>query len=263
MRATALIFAVKRLSAVMTETAVPGLHFISDFIDKEAQRRLEASAYQLHHKITHSEDSTLFAGKTHLSKYHNLSSSEYYRLVTFEEAGAKINAQYFAHYGEDGHKLTYFIGSDNIPGFVKTGLAAPMEELTAVEALKTEKAFYPSASQSHPYVLQWNLTFNVYSPAKTTPHRVAGFPFHVDIKSNGDITAIYTLLSAATLEIRKKGTSETPHAFTLTPGSLLLLSQEARWDWEHRVTPTEIASSKLDDTLTDSISRMSLVLGCS
>ena len=41
-------------------------------------------------------------------------------MVSLDNSGGeKLTAQHFKRYGEDGHELTYFIGNENIPPFVK------------------------------------------------------------------------------------------------------------------------------------------------
>eukprot|EP00756_Hemistasia_phaeocysticola_P004669 Hpha_TRINITY_DN12942_c0_g1::TRINITY_DN12942_c0_g1_i1::g.164754::m.164754 len=108
--------------------------------------------------------------------------------------------------------------------------------------------------------LEWRLTLNHYRAA-ATPTRIEEtlFPFHTDIASNGDVTAILTLLSGAHIDFRPAApdaASEDPSAHrettrvALEPGSLLLASGAARWSYVHRVIrggPEE---------------RLSLVLGC-
>jgi hypothetical protein len=44
----------------------------------------------------------------------------------------------------------------------------------------------------------------------------------------------------------------------LTPGSILLMSGESRWDWLHRVVPKQLENEQHQYPFH----RMSLVLGC-
>jgi hypothetical protein len=187
--------------------------------------------------------------RTYLSKQHNLKTDEHYHQVTFETNGQILNLQHFFKYGEEGHSLTYFIGIQSIPQFVKDALIVPMEQIEVVKELKSQKKGNKS--------LDWNLTLNTYRPPLHKPNQMPGFEFHKDIPSNGDITAIFTLLSEA--EVEMKPTMESPVAFreTLIPGSLFLLSGPSRWDWLHRVQPKDVP---LVDSET--IRRVSLVLGC-
>ncbi len=221
-------------------------HFLPDL----AQMQMQREAFKLHEAI---QKQAQFAKKaqarTYLSQQHNLPSKETYCLVSvLDERGKKVDAQHFERYGEEGHQLTYFIGNNNMPSFIRDGLIVPMEKLREVESLM-EKAEAP---------LVWNFTFNVYRPCKENPKLLAGFPFHKDVASNGEITAIFTLLSEAEIQMKHESETEPAYSGVLRPGSLFVLSGEARWDWLHRIVPKALPSKTADM----SIYRMSLVLGC-
>lgn len=80
------------------------------------------------------------------------------------------------------------------------------------------------------------------------------FPWHTDLAANGEITAIATLLAPATLEFAPHADHPgVPTTIDAMPGSLVLLSGEARWEWVHRALPHPGAAGK---------ERISLVLGC-
>ncbi|MCB1108897.1 MAG: hypothetical protein KDK44_04500 [Chlamydiia bacterium] len=172
--------------------------------------------------------------KTYLSKQHNLQSDEHYKIVQIKDGTTVKQAQFFEKYGDKGHTLTYFMGNENIPTFVKEALIEPLTKTPEIAALGSR--------------LNWKLTVNNYS--QNSKER-AGFPWHMDIPSNGDITAIITLISQGTLEVSAEKKPEVADAtFHLIPGSMFLLSGEARWKCLHRVVPQKGAS------------RLSLVLGC-
>lgn len=68
------------------------------------------------------------------------------------------------------------------------------------------------------------------------------------------MTCIATLLAPAALEFAPHtDATERPTRVTAAPGSLVLLSGPARWDWVHRAQPHADAAGK---------ERISLVLGC-
>lgn len=229
---------------------IPGLKMVSLFVTDVDRFRIEQEAFRLHETI---QKQAVFSKKkqarTYLSQQHNLPSEETYRPVLLEdENGKRINAQHFERYGEEGHQLTYFIGNNNIPSFVSKEIIAPMEKLDVVEKLK-EKAGAP---------LIWNFTFNVYQSSKDNPQLIAGFPFHKDVASNGEITAIFTLLSEAEVQMKHESGAEPTYSGILKPGSLFVLSKEARWSWLHRIVPKALSNQQPEQ----SIHRMSLVLGC-
>jgi hypothetical protein len=229
---------------------IPGLKIVPQFVADVDRPCIEEEAFRLHESI---QKNAVFSkekqAQTYLSKQHNLSSKETYRLVSLEdENGKKIDGQHFERYGEEGHQLTYFIGNNNIPSFVSKKIIASMEKLDAVERLR-KKAGAP---------LVWNFTFNVYQSIKDNPQLVAGFPFHKDIASNGEITAIFSLLSEAEVQMKHESEVGPTYSGILKPGSLFVLSGEARWSWLHRIVPKTLGGERPEQ----SIHRMSLVLGC-
>jgi hypothetical protein len=234
-----------------TQQAIPpGLHFIPEFLNRRAQEQLLAKSLRLYEQIKQkAEDAAGIKATTYLSKQHNLQSEEYYKLIKLEdEQGKSQDLQHFEKYGEEGHTLTYFIGTKNIPAFIKEALIAPMAQLQEVKALETK---------SNWKTLDWNFTFNTYTPPNNYPGRMPGFDFHRDTPSNGEITAIFTLLAEADVQMKKDWDSPISYTARLIPGSLFLLSWDARWQWLHRVLPRDVPP--LDSVM---IRRISLVLGC-
>jgi hypothetical protein len=240
----------QRRTYYSTRATPPGLHFIPEFLNRRAQEQMLPKALRLHQSIQlKAQVATDVKATTYLSKQHNLESDEYYKLITLEdENGKKLDLQYFEKYGEKGHTLTYFMGTKNIPAFVQEALVTPMEQLHEVQALKTKSDGKP---------LEWNFTLNTYRPTDNHPERIPGFDFHRDIPSNGEITAIFTLLAEADVQMKQDGDSPISYTARLIPGSLFLLSWDARWKWLHRVLPRDVPLIDLE-----TIRRISLVLGC-
>merc|ERR1712144_199611 len=80
------------------------------------------------------------------------------------------------------------------------------------------------------------------------------FPWHTDLAANGEITAISTLLAPAIMEFAPHADAPgAPTRIVAKPGTLVLLSGDARWKWVHRAMPHPEAAGK---------ARISLVLGC-
>jgi alkylated DNA repair dioxygenase AlkB len=232
------------------QEAPSGLRFIRKFLDNQAQEQLLTQSLLLHREIERIAQNTPgTAARTYLSKQHNLKTDEHYHRVTVKMHGQMLNLQHFFKYGEEGHTLTYFIGTQNIPQFVIDALIIPMEQIEEVKELKAQKI------GDKP--LGWNLTFNTYKPSLHKRNQMPGFDFHKDIPSNGDITAIFTLLSEADVEMKPTMHSPVAYRETLIPGSLFLLSGAARWEWLHCVQPKDIPF--ID---SEKIRRVSLVLGC-
>lgn len=165
-----------------------------------------------------------------------------------------LDAQHFEKYGDEGHTLTYFIGNRNIPTFVRHGLVAPLLSVAEISALLYRKRQIDAGAE-----LDWNLSLNVYRRSPHRPGSLAGFPYHMDTPSNGHITGIVTLLCDADVEMKPSmEAAEATFRATLTPGSLFLLSGDARWRWVHRVLPRPLPQG----TVGGPAQRVSLVLGC-
>lgn len=255
-----MAFAIVRQSLRCYSTAkfigssIPGLKIYPNFLEAPSHKELQERALRLHQKIlSHLHDSSTQSCTTHLSKQHNLTSKEYYRQVQIEdEDGANIRGQHFEKYGEEGHKLTYFIDNINLPNCVRTGLLPRVLQIPEISSL---------APTSYP--LNWNFTFNTYSTLENRPGKLAGFDFHKDIKSNGEITMIYSCGAPSEFQIRLPQEPAGVQTFPLLSNSLVLLSKEARWDYEHCVVPVTVETdpSPLKNELA-SIKRISLVLGC-
>lgn len=98
--------------------------------------------------------------------------------------------------------------------------------------------------------LTWKLTANFY---RRTNGAVAGFPFHVDIPTNGVVTMILNVQRAARFEIAKGDACE---ALDMPVGALLILSGESRYEWMHRVLPSAEPGAG-----GHAVERVSLVLG--
>ena len=152
--------------------------------------------------------------------------------------------EYFAEYGSAAHALSYFRGNENIPAVCDPILAALLKE-EAVTSLGEN--------------LHWKLTLNDYKASTEDVLAEAGgalFPWHTDLAANGEITAISTLLAPAIMEFAPHAdlaANEKPTRIVAKPGTLVLLSGDARWKWVHRAMPHPEAAGK---------ARISLVLGC-
>lgn len=195
------------------------------------------------------------------SEKHNLAAERHFlplRVPDPSGGGVIRRGEFFQAYGSGHHALTYFRGNENIPSVMDPILAA-MRELDVIKALQVPDA---DATSGDSLGLHWKLTLNHYksrSGDDATALAEAGgalFPWHTDLAANGEITAISTLLAPAMLEFAPHAdlsATEIPTRITAMPGSLVLLSGPARWDWVHRAVPHPDAVGK---------ERISLVLGC-
>ncbi len=211
-------------SIISAAVKFPGFRFIPQFSPALEQQFLTTKMIHLHQFIGQHA-----ATGTALDKP--------YKKMQWEDLdGNTIHAQHFKRYGEDGHQRAYFTGNQNIPSFIRLGFIPSIESLPEVQALKSKEGHF-----------DWNFTLNTYTGRSL-------LPFPIDTPSNGDVTAIFTLLSEAKMELQKGNVSA---SVQLTPGSLAVLSGDSQLRWQHRIVSQE-EKSKIDD----SVHRISLVFGC-
>ena len=181
-----------------------------------------------------------------ISRAHNLQRERTFVPLRVKDPvqGTERRCEHFAEYGSAAHALSYFRGNENIPAVCDPILAALLKE-EAVTSLGEN--------------LHWKLTLNDYKASTEDALAEAGgalFPWHTDLAANGEITAISTLLAPAIMEFAPHAdlaANETPTRIVAKPGTLVLLSGDARWKWVHRAMPHPDAAGK---------ARISLVLGC-
>jgi hypothetical protein len=224
---------------------VPGLFVYSNYFPPPQRSRVLAESLRIANVLNN-----VIADGAELTKVgipqpgfvrsakHNLQSEEQFTRVTLSEpAGRDIRGEFFPRYGEDGHALCYFQGNDNLPDFVHGELLDGIRQ-----TIEAEKLVAPGQP------LKWKLTMNFY---RNVGGVVAGFPFHVDIPSNGVVTMILNVQREALFQIAR---GETLKDVPLRVGALLVLSGESRYEWKHRVLPMSGGTG-------GGLERVSLVLG--
>jgi alkylated DNA repair dioxygenase AlkB len=227
--------------------SIPGLVLRYDFLKNKQNEEIQKKAMELHQKII-SQQNTPFIQlkKPFLSKNHNLKSNKsYYNIQFNDESNTKKSCQHFKAYNENGHTLTYFIGQKNIPNFIQEQLISRILDIPEVSNLKGAREG------------DWNFTFNTYASDQSA--KVPGFGYHKDIAFNGTITLIYSIGQQSIFNIRHPQEPDRVTSLPLVNNSLVLLSDTARWDYEHCVVP--VAVDKETPQLGHQIRRMSLVLG--
>jgi len=149
-----------------------------------------------------------------------------------------------------------------------TPILDALREVDVVKALRPDEGHSPATKDmvagGDALGLHWKLTLNNYKArdvgdeiADSVALSEAGgalFPWHTDLAANGEITAIATLLTPAMLEFAPyAGHDGVPTKIVANPGTLVILSGAARWEWVHRAVPHPEAAGQ---------ERISLVLGC-
>lgn len=248
----------------------PGLHVFERFGDPshELSRHVVENARNLIDAVQSSHRAEEGEARdTHIpqpergrvSQAHNLKQERKYIPLRVADPleGGILRCEHFEEYGSSSHALTYFRGNENMPRAVDPILDA-LREVDVVKSLSpTRKS---TRKDVDALGLQWKLTLNSYK-ARTDKDEVslkeaggALFPWHTDLPANGEITAIATLFAPAILEFSPYPDAEgDPTRIIAKPGSLVLLSGPARWEWVHRAVPHPDAAGK---------ERISLVFGC-
>jgi len=171
---------------------------------------------------------------------------------------------YFEKYGDEGHELIYFQGNHNLPAFAKALITTYGNLDHRARELLLE---YNSGNQmTDKKELYWKMTLNYYTKKEIDgDEQWPGFPFHVDIASNGDITFILSLGAPAIMEFKAKENTTTPdnvHRVLLEPNSLVAIAGEARWNWMHRIVPTGNKFEHEGKAFVRTNERKSVVFGC-
>jgi alkylated DNA repair dioxygenase AlkB len=219
---------------------VPGLELFQGFVTQQFQRQLVGQIQRLLFNIAQASEGKCHTQSAQIpkpvrSQFHNLAEERnFLRLKVDDESTRILSCEHFPAYGSRWHSLTYFRGNENLPQ-----LALPLvEQLAQLPVIQT-------LGES----LRWKMTLNYYQ-RKTEQL----FPFHTDIASNGSISAILPLLASSIFELTPNADPSPAQIqrLTLLPGSLLLLSGPARWDYLHRTLAHPDAPEE----------RLSLVFGC-
>lgn len=209
----------RQFSKVAATPVFSGLEIHSDFFGQEQSSSVADLALDFFSKLQQAT-ATPVRGRTYLSQQHNLNSKEEYQSITLKDSQASVKGELFSTYGGSGHQLAYFRGNHNIPQWVWGSVVKAVKELDAVKKLGPEHS--------------WNFTWNTYSRVQGEEEGT-GFAWHKDIPSNGDITVIYTLGQTALFSLRHPAEKLVEYTYRLPSDSLLILSDDVRWDWEHKV----------------------------
>ena len=195
-----------------------------------------------------------------------------------EESDHVLRCEHFPNYG-DGHQLTYFRGTRNLPSAV----LPLVDQLEALPAIREEvRIGRERLGRRADAPFEWRLTLNRYL-AGTQNERV-GFPWHRDIEANGASTMILGLGTSGRLQFAESPEDrpkldglcyevapiEPCVDLTLPPGDLLALTGKARWEMIHRVVGGEHFGNGGGDAAAagggggafGKKARLSIVLGC-
>lgn len=156
-----------------------------------------------------------------------------------QNGGRRLSLQYFDHrYGSPLHDLAYFVTKQSIPRFAADLLPSIVADDAVGPWLTRQRLSVDS--------LLCKLTVNSYQPPGLSSAASPFFPWHVDIPSNGQLTAIVSLGEPAEMAMRGPPYDDDPSQhlrLRQEHGSLLVLADEARWRSQHRVDIARAASS--------------------
>lgn len=257
---------------------IPGLYKVNNFISEKEHDRYLVSLKDIHEQI---DDFIKNSPKDlQISQYHNLTSQESFQKVKVDQDGKPIYVEVFEKYGEEGHMLVYCKNS-NIPPFISNELYDKFnQDLLKQIVLQNVK---------NPNSIDWRITLNYYTPIENGDSKqYSGFPFHRDIASNGNLTAIlslgdYGLLHFKESSVEYEGFSPRKNNYETTsllnenpqsndadqvktilvePNSLIIMTGPSRWNYLHRVVPTGHEFEFENQIYKRSHQRLSIVLGC-
>lgn len=225
-----------------THPEVPGLFFFRDFLPTSVSQDMTNAARKLMERLEHDQQtSNRPALRTPIVPMKDsVHSEEAFWQFPVDRPDSKC--EFFPRYGEEGHSLAYFRGQRNLPEFVAEDVLPAILDVMVREQPGVDDE--PLTIDSD---IGWRFTINRY---QTSNGKLPGFPFHTDVETNGDVTMILNVQREAVFEI-----TDAVHVvrIELPVGSLLILSGESRWQWQHRVA---------DSTEAEATERISLVLGC-
>ncbi|KAL9658404.1 hypothetical protein ABK040_015723 [Willaertia magna] len=225
----------------------------------------------------------------YISQHHNLTSQESFQKVKvtnptstknqIENYQEHIYVEVFEKYGEEGHVLVY-CRNKNIPQFI-------INDIIEKKMLQNDKVReIINQNVRNQQNIDWKITLNYYNPIeRNNLVEYAGFPFHRDIASNGNITGILTLGSPGLIEFKRteveydgfkpkeeqskeknynshEGDCSNIYRTLLDVNSLLILSGESRWNYLHRVVPTAKEFEFEGKIYKREQPRMTIVFGC-
>jgi len=226
--------------------ALPGLGVERGFLAGTERRRalLAARALALQARDQAAHDTST----PHESTAHNLNRPERFQSLRLPLLDGRIaRCEHFRDYG-DGHELTYFRSELPTLGLPDSWL----EQLAALPAVRAEvDASRARLGRDLAAPWRWKLTLNRYAYDAG-----AGFPWHIDLTSNGAASLILNLGGPGALEFAQQPGDRRPGAQSdhgvlpgeelepigrvdLEDGDLLVVTGPARWDYAHRVLPVE------------------------
>ena len=238
---------------MITFDKVPGLFLLRDFFALAASESQVQNCMEYHRRLesgfleTENKSSTpiAFALDDHQASPSS-SAEQFGHIQLLESSARKIVCDYFPRYGEDGHALAYFRKARNLPDFVLDSILPSVGKTVLENSRLLGLKDLPADERD----LDWRLTFNFYSDVAGT---IAGFPYHVDVPAYGNVTMILNVQRTVLFQITDG--SEVVD-IDLPVGGLLLLSGASRFQWKHRVVPTQTLPAE-----QGKVARISIVLG--
>ena len=82
-------------------------------------------------------------------------------------------------------------------------------------------------------------TFTYNSVTIRTYYPGQGIDYHIDNDKAGQLIRIYSMLSEATMNLRLPKAKTAEMQIVLYPNSILSLSGDARWQYEHQILPVK------------------------
>ncbi|MFT5171040.1 MAG: SAM-dependent methyltransferase [Candidatus Marinamargulisbacteria bacterium] len=254
------------------QTAIPGVSIQKDFLTKNQHGKLSAFTTYLQVQVNKKTDADTDLVQT----LHRSTKQTGYRNVHIPPPGASdaadLTCEVFENYAVQSHRLVYFVGNDNIPEIFMPYLGGLVQQ-----ALFDDHPDTPFDRPRQWTDYRWRVTVNYYGdkdPSDAHFER-AGFPYHVDIKTNGQHTFAISL-DPGLMEFIKPDkpvdglvsqsdidaavAKRQPEQVFSDRNSLLTMSGQGRHDWAHRVVPNTDAF-RIGDRIIPVGPRVSIIFG--
>jgi len=159
----------------------------------------------------------------------------HYKIVMYDRDSCSLKDMHYLENSVDqGHDFIYFFGKMNVPNFIKD---LNIDEVCKKSQITTDR--------------NYNCGINLY---KSLNGIQTGLKWHTDLKIHGNPIIIYSLLNSCIIEFRDN--KNNIFSIDFDPMSCIVLSDDARWNYQHRILEKQTSKDK-----NNKITRMSISFG--
>lgn len=209
----------------------PGLHILPNFLSKNTYDILRSHLVHMYNNAIYQKQFIEPLSKNEIRNNGlNVMTSENHYFFP------KDNMHFLENSVCKGHDFSYFFGKNNVPNFIKYNVN--INELCKSVHL--------------PNPINYNCGVNFY---KSCNKIQTGLKWHTDLSLHGDVIILFGFLNSSKLEFRRPLSVNPEYSFEFSQSSCVIISNDARWKYEHRVVEKET------NVNNNEISRISLSIG--